>query len=69
MFCVIQEIERKKANRNGYYKELKSEWLNYSFNGEDRGYYYHNYGGDQFERPVRKAYRISIHEITGKPAR
>ena len=62
MFCVIQEIERKKANRNGYYKELKSEWLNYSFNGEDRGYYYHNYGGDQFERPVRKAYRISIHE-------
>jgi hypothetical protein len=64
MFCVIQEIERKKANRNGYYKELKSEWLNYSFNGEDRGYYYHNLKGQSGKLTV-----FLFMKITGKPAR
>lgn len=62
MFCVIQEIERKKSDKFGHYMELKSEWVQMTIGGEDRSYYYHNYGGDRFERPVRKAYRISIHE-------
>ena len=62
MFCVIQEIERRKADRNGYHKELISEWEQMTIGGEDVSRYYHTYGEDRFERTVMKSYRISIHE-------
>lgn len=61
MFCVIQEIETKKQNKNGYAKELKSSYMQMSFNGEDMGHYYYFYGEEKFDRPIMKAYRISIH--------
>lgn len=59
MFCVIQEIETKKPNKQGYSKKLKSEFVESSLMGR---YFRHYYGPECFERSVRKAYRISIHE-------
>lgn len=62
MYCVIQEINLKKENTSGAYKELESYCSNWSINGEGIKRYYYRYTGDRFERPIKKAYRISIHE-------
>lgn len=62
MFCVIQEIQTKKENKNGYYKELQVEYMEMSVCGKDESHYYYNYGGGRFERSIKKAYRISIHQ-------
>ena len=61
MFIVVQGIDTKKSNKDGYAKELKSEYLPVIFNGEDIGHYWYFYSYERFERPVKKAYRISIH--------
>lgn len=59
MFCVIQEIQTKKPNKHGYPKELKSDFTESSILGR---YAWHYYSEERFERPIMKAYRISIHE-------
>lgn len=61
MFCVIQEIQTKKPNKNGAYKELQVKCMKTSICGRDESHYYYEYGGERFERPIKKAYRISIH--------
>ncbi len=61
MFCVIQEIATKKPNKNGYPKELKSEYMKMSIAGKDLSHYYHYFSEEKHERTVKKAYRISIH--------
>jgi len=61
MYCVIQEIETRKSNKNGHPKELISYYNKMSFGGEDWSRYDHHYGNECFERPVKKAYKISIH--------
>ena len=62
MYCVIQEIQKKKKNKDGYPKELKSEYMQMSINGQDESHYWHHYSEERFERNVKKAYRITIHE-------
>lgn len=62
MYCVIQEIELKKLNRDGYHKKLKSEYMKTSVNGRDLSHYIYYYGLERFQRPIKKAYKISIHE-------
>lgn len=62
MFCVIQEIETKKPNKHGYSKELISEYRNLIMNGVDISYYRYQYSDNKFERYIRKAYKISLHE-------
>lgn len=59
MFCVIQEIQTKKPNKHGYPKELKSDFTESNILGR---YAWHYYSEERFDRPIRKAYRISIHE-------
>ena len=59
MFCVIQEIQTKKPNKHGYPKELKSDFTESNILGR---YAWHYYSEERFERPIMKAYRISIHE-------
>lgn len=59
MFCVIQEIHTKKNNKNGYPKELKTDFTDSSLLGR---YSWHYFSAERFERPVRKAYKISIHK-------
>ena len=62
MYCVIQEIDKKRKNQNGYPKELKSEYLQMFIRGRDESHYWHTYSNECFEREIRKAFRISIHE-------
>ncbi len=62
LYCVIQEVERKRKNQNGYPKELKSEYMRMSIQGQDESHYWHTYSSERFERDIKKAYRITIHE-------
>lgn len=69
MFCVIQEIERKKQPRPGYSKELVSKYMKMSMDGIDCSHWYYYYSYENFERTIRTAYKISIHQserINGK---
>ena len=61
MYCVIQEVELQKKNTNGEYKELEAYKNEWTFNGEDIGSYNYRYTGGRFERPIKKAYKISMH--------
>jgi hypothetical protein len=61
MYCVIQEIETKKSNNNGHPKELISKFMEMSMNGKDISHYYYGYSQERFDRPIKKAYKVSIH--------
>lgn len=70
MFCVIQEVQVMKQNRNGYPKEIESYRCNVTTNGKSYSYWCHLYSDECFERPVKKAYKISVHHSfrkNGKP--
>jgi len=63
MYCVIQEIELRKENTNGAYKALEVNSISrtdYS-TGEITTWYSYRQTGERFERPIKKAYKISIH--------
>lgn len=64
MFCVIQEIQRKRPNKGGAYREYEvtSNTLNINGKSSTRYAYYPCYDAGRFERPHQEAYRISIHE-------
>jgi len=62
MYCVIQEVELKKENTHGEYKELEVYYSSFTINGIDHGYYSYRYTGERFKRPIKKAYKISIHK-------
>ena len=61
MYCIIQEIPTKKPNKGGYAKELKVEYMKITIMERDDGYYYYKTEG-KFDRPIKKAYKISIHQ-------
>lgn len=61
MFCVIQELETKKAVK-GYSKSIEVDSMTIIFGGAKEIIYSWNYSGERFERPVKKSYRISIHQ-------
>ena len=61
MFCVIQEIETKKPNKNGYAKEIETSHCGYKDSSGEVTWNTHHYGYVRFERPIKKAYRISVH--------
>lgn len=70
MFCVVQEIQLKKPNKYGHPKELKAEYMQGVIEGVDYGHYYYTYSEEKFERPIKRAYKISMHESyreNGKP--
>ena len=61
MYCVIQKVENKKSNTWGEAKELKvaiTKWFN---DGIEKISYGYSYSG-KFERPIKTAYKISIHK-------
>ncbi|KAJ49737.1 hypothetical protein CTM_21558, partial [Clostridium tetanomorphum DSM 665] len=62
MYCVIQEIENKKYNECGAYKELKAHPMTWSIDGHTKTEYSYQYTGERFKRPIKKAYKISIHK-------
>ncbi|RYI25180.1 hypothetical protein EVU96_24760 [Bacillus infantis] len=63
MYCVIQEITKKKPNQFGAAKELKVTSFSFRDNyGREKTKYGYTYSTERFERPIKKAYKISIHE-------
>ena len=58
MYCVIQEIERKKADSPTIHKELES----ISFLKQGIPYYSYIYSDEIFEMPIKPSYKISIRE-------
>lgn len=61
MYCVIQEIELKKENQHGAYRSLEAYKNEFLIAGKEHISYSYRYTGDRFERPIRRAYKISIH--------
>lgn len=61
MFCVIQEIEVKKVPA-GESKEIETYETTWTIGGVNGSTWGWRYGKECFERPIKKAYRISIHE-------
>ena len=61
MYCVIQELKLKRADSFGACKDLEvsTNPFNYTRTIPQYGYFD---GGERHERPVKKAYKISIHE-------
>lgn len=62
MFCVIQEVRRKKPNPYGEYQEIEAYQNEWRIAGDERPYTWSwRYTGGRFERPQLEAYKISIH--------
>ncbi|KQL54527.1 hypothetical protein AN964_14175 [Heyndrickxia shackletonii] len=62
MFCVIQEIQNKKANSEGKSKELTVGSYSFGIVGQpQKTKYTYEYNDERFERPIKTAYKISIH--------
>ena len=66
MYCVVQTIERKKANPHGAYRKYKVQSMS---TGSTDGthmkthYFYEpDYNAGRFERPRKESFKISIHE-------
>lgn len=60
MYCVIQELQLKKADTSGAQKDL--EVITNPFNTRSEPQYGYWKAGERFERPIKKAYKISVHE-------
>lgn len=59
MYCVIQEIETRRLQKNGHPKLIETYFTESNI---IPSYYGYCYSTERFERPIKKAYRISIHE-------
>lgn len=55
MFCVIQKIQRKQADKYGAAKRIEL------VEKEEMNYYGYRYSTERFERPILDAYKISLH--------
>lgn len=69
MYCVIQEIELRKENPYGHYKELevyKNKWF---INGVDGGSYSYRYDGERFKRPIKRLIKSAYIKVIGKMER
>lgn len=62
MYCVIQEVELKKENTYGAYKELEVYTNKYISDNVETVWYGYRHAGERFKRPIKKAYKISIHK-------
>ncbi|ERI92135.1 hypothetical protein HMPREF1982_02676 [Clostridiales bacterium oral taxon 876 str. F0540] len=62
MYCVIQKVVNKKYDPYGEHKEIEVHSTTWSMNGVSKTHYSYIYGGGRFERPIKDAYKISIHK-------
>ena len=60
MYCVIQQVMRKKPNPYGEYREIRAYQNQWSIDNRPHTWSY-EYAGGRFERPHLEAYKISIH--------
>lgn len=61
MFCVIQEVEVKTVPA-GEPKGFVVDETKVTWDGGVYIKYSYHYASERFERPIRKSYRISVHE-------
>ena len=63
MFCAVQELTTKKENKNGHPKRLEvyPETLELIRNSTSTRWKY-RFSEERFERPVKKAYKITVHK-------
>lgn len=59
MYCVIQEIETRRMQMNGHPKRIESSYIK---SIRIPSFFSYHYSTERFERPIKKSYRISIHE-------
>lgn len=63
MYCVIQKVTNKKLNPHGNSKELLVDWTTIIYpDGRKETKYYYRSSPEKFERPIKDAYKISIHK-------
>ena len=62
IYCVIQEVQLKSSPKGCNYKELETYKTEWSSGEETLCKYGYRYTGECFERPIKKAYKISLHE-------
>lgn len=63
MYCVIQEIQNKMAPRQLTSKRIEVNSYTTSFGStEPYTQYYYSYSSEKFDRPIKTAYKISIHK-------
>lgn len=62
MHCYIQEIQMKNSNSVGEGKELCVTTSNWTMNGVTYTSYGYTYSDEKFERPIKKAYKITLHD-------
>lgn len=65
MYCVVQEIQNKKQNNLGAYKEIEV----YSFNVMGKDVYSYRFVGERCERTNKTAYKVTVresHRVEGK---
>lgn len=62
MHCYIQEIQMKSSNSVGSGKELYVTTSNWSANGISYTSYGYTYSDQKFERPIKTAYKITLHD-------
>lgn len=61
MRCYIQEIQMKSPNSIGCGKELCVTTSNWTVNGVSYTSYGYTYSDERFERPIKTAYKITLH--------
>jgi len=62
MHCYIQEIQMKSSNSIGCGKELCVTTLNWTVNGVPYTSYGYTYSDERYERPIKTAYKVTIHD-------
>ncbi len=61
MFCVIQEVRRKKPDPYGEYKEIEVYKNSWTVEGKPPTWSW-RYTGGRYERPHLEAYKITLHQ-------
>ena len=61
MYCVLQEIRRKKPDPYGEYKEIEAYQDSWTIEGKPPAWSW-RYTGGRFERPHLEAYKITLHQ-------
>lgn len=62
MHCYIQEIQMKSSNSIGCGKELCVTTTNWSVNGILYTSYGYAYSEEKFNRPIKTAYKVTVHD-------
>lgn len=69
MYCVIQKTVRKKPNRYGEHLGIIAYQNQWRLDESKPFTWGWKYSEERFERPHHEAYKITLHQSTGRAAR